>query len=378
MMAWFATVNEGFEDVASSELEKFGALNISSRVGKIFFKGHEDLMYILNYSSRTINRLFILLLQESVENLSNIYRVTKSIDFSEVIKPKQSFAVRAERVGKHTFTSMDIRKVVGQAIIDSYLDSKKVRLKVNLDNPDVEVYAFLTNNNFVLGINTTGESLHKRRYRVYDHPAALKTVIAASMLKLIKYSGEPLIDPMCGGGTIVIEAAQIVRKYPIFLFRDDYMLYKLSFYDENKDCEIRDKLVNEMTYPKIYLYGFDISPKHIAGAILNAISGYVADTINFSVKDSTLKETYSDIREIKFVVTNPPYGIRFFNHKNVYVLYREFLKVLKNMFPGIYIVAITGSHKEFSKAIDVNELKVIHERVVRHGNLRAKVFVVKT
>jgi len=376
-LQWFVTVSEGFEDVSANELMEFGAIVTDVCRGRVFFKGDLKLMYLINYMARTINRLFILLSRERVSKLDDIYRVIKSIDFTNYIRPTQSFAIRAERVGKHEFTSMDIRRVAGQAVIDSYRNSTGVRLRVNLDNPDVEIYTYLIEDEFIVGINTTGESLHKRRYRIYDHPAALKPVIASSMLRLVNYDGSPLIDPMCGGGTIAIEAAHMVRKYPIFLFRDDYLLYKLGLYDEDLDKEIRDSLIDSIKFKKPYIVCSDISPKHVAGALMNTYSGMVLDTVKVFVNDATSERAYGFDEVFKYVVTNPPYGIRSFDIKKVHILYTKFLKTLSKVLHNSVLTVITGSYKDFRKAILEVGVEVLHERFVRHGDLLAKVFIIK-
>lgn len=376
-MEWFATVNEGFEDIAAKEIQDLLGVEVRTSVGRAFFEFKDFTpMYLLNFYSRTINKLFLLIAKGKVETLEEIYSIAKSIDYTEVIGPNQSFAVRPEKVRGCKFSSMDIGRVIGKAIIDSYMESKSIKLKVNLENPDVEIAALLRFNEVLIGINTTGESLHKRRYRVYNHPAALKTTIASSMLILAKYSGEPMLDPMCGGATIPIEAAHLARKYPISMFRKDYAFRKLIFYNKNHEEEISSILENQVNYKSYEIYSMDISEKHINGAIKNAESAKVSDTIKFIIGDALNPKSYSIINP-KLIATNPPYGIRSWNLKKIDESYTKFLKNLVNIYSGIKMITITSSIEQFRRAIYNANAKIIHERMVKHGSLLAGVFLIQ-
>ena len=202
-MEFFATTTPGIEDLACREVEKLILGKAFLDVAKVFFQAEIKSVYLLNLKASMLNKIFIMLCRGKFAQLRDLYSLARHVDYGWIIDKSQSFAVRSERIGTHNFTSMDVSRVIGQAVIDSYQEAYKVRLKVNLDNPDVEIYALVRNDEFVLGVNTTGRSLHKRGYRVYDHPAALKPTIASAMLEIAGWPpGEGLIDPMCGGATI--------------------------------------------------------------------------------------------------------------------------------------------------------------------------------
>ncbi|MEM0100736.1 MAG: tRNA (guanine(6)-N2)-methyltransferase [Candidatus Methanomethylicaceae archaeon] len=375
-MEWFATVNEGLEDIAAKEIQNLLEVKPELGKGRVFFKFKDFTpMYLLNFFSRTINKLYLLLERNKVNTIEEIYKIVKSIDYREFIGFNQSFAIRAERIGKHEFSSMDIGKIVGKAVIDSYMEHTGSKLKVDLENPDVEILALLRFDEILIGINTTGEGLHKRRYRVYNHPAALKTTIASSMLMLVEYNGETLLDPMCGGGTIPIEAAHIARNYPISMFRENYAFKKLIFYnkiDEERILSIIEKRINHNIYE---IYSMDISEKHIKGAIKNAESAKVIDTIKFIIGDALNKNSYSKINP-KIIATNPPYGIRSWNIKKIEELYKKFLKNLVDLYSGVKLIVITSSSEQFMRAAQSVEAKILHKRIVKHGNLIASIFLI--
>lgn len=209
--SFIATTNQGLEDIVAEEINESFQIKAYPGIGLVKFEGEFDLIYKVNLKCRTIHKLILLLHETKFKDLNDLYKEVKSIDFSEYIKRDHSFAVRTERIGLHNFTSIDASAIIGKAIIDSYKEIKGIRLKVNLDNPDIEFYCRIKHNEFLIGINTTGESLHKRGYRVYNHPASLKTTLACSMIKISEWKGrEILLDPMCGGGTIPIETAHIL------------------------------------------------------------------------------------------------------------------------------------------------------------------------
>lgn len=375
-MNWLATVNEGLEDVAADEVQRLLGVKAELGVGRIFFKFNDFTpMYLLNFSSRTINRLYLLLERAKTNTIEEIYEVAKSIDYRQFIGRDQSFAIRAERVGEHGFSSIEIGRVVGKAVIDSYMEDVGVKLKVDLENPDVEILALLRFDEILIAINTTGEGLHKRRYRVYDHPAALKTTIASSMLMLVGYRGEALLDPMCGGGTIPIEGAHLARRYPISMFRRDFAFRKFIFYDKVDEERISSMLEERVDHDVYDIYSMDISEKHVQGAIRNAESAKVSDTIKFMIGDALNKNSYAGI-DPKIIATNPPYGIRSWNIKKVEELYAKFLKNLVDLYSGVKLIAITSSVDQFTRAIQSANAKLLHKRMVKHGNLPAGIFIV--
>ncbi|MEM1879872.1 MAG: tRNA (guanine(6)-N2)-methyltransferase, partial [Desulfurococcaceae archaeon] len=314
--------------------------------------------------------------EKGVSKLEDVYRLMKSVDYEDLIPPDKTFAIKSERVGKHDFTSLDVSRVAGQAVIDSYIESKGLKLRVNLDEPDVEIWVFLRYDELIVGINTTGEGLHKRRYRVYSHPAALKTTIAVGMLRIGEYKGQPLLDPLCGGGTIPVEAAHLARRVPIVVFRRDYLFRNLKLYDPALEANIAEKLIQTSRRDIYEIYCMDISSKHLRGALENARSALVDDTIKFLLGDATRKESYKGINA-SLVVTNPPYGIRSHRIEKIDEFYESFAKVLADVFPGARLVLITASVKRFEQSTEKVGLEIEHQRTVMHGGLTTRIYKVK-
>ncbi len=374
-MQFYATLSPGLEDISAREVERLGGrvTEIRKGRGRIFFEGDLKLMVRLNYMARTLERIMILLAIEKFETLDDIYHIVKNLDFSW-IKPDQSFAIRPLRAGEHDFTSLDVGRVAGQAVIDSYMESKGVRLKVDLDEPDVIIRVDVIFDEVYVGIDTTGdESLHKRGYRVYDHPAPLNPTIASSLVMLSNWNPKKsLLDPMCGSGTILIEAAMIGRNIPPQKFRKEKFLFT-NIYGNDILEEVKaeaEKL--EKRDVKMTLVGIERFRKHIRGGITNAKTAGVKDTIDFIQADATRL----CLKDVDIAITNPPYGLRIAKKGVIEDLYDGFLRSAKDVVAE-RIVVITAEDKILREKALKNDYEIEKEFWVKYGGLDTRVFVLK-
>lgn len=368
-----ATTNWGLEDICREEVKEITKRSVDVDVNKVFFKGSIEDVYTVNMMSKTIHRLIIALYKGSFNDLNDIYRIAKNLSYTEYIKSDQSFAVRATRTGNHSFTSVEVAAKVGKGIIDSYMIDRGTRLKVNLDNPDVEVLCLIRGGEMIIGVNTTGESLHKRNYRVYNHPAALKSTIASSMLMYSGWRKEPILDPMCGGGTIIIEAALMARNIPISKFRREYAFKKLKIHDEEICKEVSETLWSRANYSHYEIHGFEISPKHIQGTHKNLVSAEVNDTVKLFLRNAIRVDSYVDL-DPKYIVVNPPYGVREGRIRYIEELYRKFLESILNTYSGLTLTLITAAEQKFLKIASELNIRVVDVKNVMHGRLRTTIF----
>lgn len=366
-MRFYATVPMGLEKISAREIEEIGGRieEIREGKGRIFFKGDQNLIPKLNFFSRTLERVLLLLGNTRIENIKDIYRYILSLDFS-FIKPHQSFAIRSLRVGEHKFTSIDISREAGQAVIDSYLKERGVRLRVDLDEPDIIVRVDLIYEELFVGLDTTGDdALHKRWYRVYNHPAPLNTAIASAMIYLSGWEkGKILLDPMCGGGTIPIEAAMMLRhippgknrKFAYFKFLGE----SLPSYEERKEFSP--------------IYGFDRFRKHVDGAIKNAKEAGVIDTIIFSQKN------FLELREFtaNFIITNPPYGLRVGKKRIIEDLYSGLFERARDVLEKDSILVLITPHRALTENLLADfGFQICDALPVKYGNLDTTVFKLK-
>ncbi len=369
-MKFYATCVPGIEDLASKEIKKYGAKieEIRKGKGKLFFKGKKELVWKLNYFSRLLERVLLLLERKEFLKLEDIYNISKRVDYS-FIQEKQSFAVRAKRVGKHGFTSLDIAREVGQGIIDSYLKTKRKRLKVDLNNPDVIIRAEVVENEFILGLDLTGDkALHKRWWRVYNHPAHLNTTIACAMLELAKWNWKrSLLDPLCGSGTILIEAAMKGKSIPPgknreFAFEKIFGKKKIKFKEYERTLN---------------LTGIEKFKKHLEGAKQNAENAEVKECIKFfhgEIEKIKLNQEFSCI------ITNPPYGIRIGKKGTIPKLYENLLEKAKEWLSKeekARLVIITSEDSLLKKLSKKKNFEIEQERLVIYGDLPTKIFILK-
>ncbi len=369
----FATTVMGLEDVAAKECEEIIGAEAKPDVGKIFFQADERQIIRLNLASRTLHRIFITLARTRAETLEDVYEAAREVDYTMFIGAGQSFAVKGERHSKDKpFTSMDMAASVGRAVIESFRERAGVRLKVNLDQPDVQLYALIRDSELLLGLNTTGKSLHRRFYRVFHHRAALQPSIAASMIRLSGWRREELLlDPMCGSGTIPIEAALIALRIPPGIGRaSELALHKLKFIDEAEAREVLEEVESEVDLrfsPRIV--GADASPKSIEGALANAEKAGVLRAIRLRVGDVfKLREWMSEAPD--HVIMNPAYGIRM-GIRKIREFYERACKSIREVSPEAKLTAIVSKPTIFGRALEAAGYQVTAKRQIMYGRLNA-------
>jgi len=318
-----ATTIPGLEEVALEEVKEIvGNEGQKEHRGMIRFKSDESGVFSLNYISKTLHRVLVLIDEFSFDGLSDIYEEVLELDFARFLNPDQSFSVRMNRHGEHRFTSVDVEGEVGQAIIDSFRESKSKRLEVDLEDPDIIFRGEVRNDRFWLSIDTTGmDSLHKRSYRTSGHPAPLKPTIANSLVRLSGWGkGESLIDPMCGTGTICIEAALRGNKMPN-PFAGSLDLFNLDFLDMENFSEMKKEYDGAVENRDLSIMGSDISELYLEYARRSADK--IGMDIDFELADSREMRLNHDR-----IVTNMPFGVRMGSKDEVRSLCDDFVSNL--------------------------------------------------
>ena len=289
---------------------------------------------------RSVHRARIVLARARVcpekHCLNDIKSLVASSGAEEYITPDGSFAVRVTRSGSHEYHSLDIARAAGDAVIEAALEKRGFRPRVDLDYPSTIIAVDVINDEATVSIELGGDlSWHRRGYRIYDHPAALKPTLAYAMIRLSQaVDGDTIIDPMCGGGTVAIEAA-------------------LLFESSKQIC-------------------MDMNPRHIEGARLNAAAALVHPRIRFIVGDATKLTSY--VSEADVLVSNPPYGIRLGSPRQVRRVYRAFLREATRVVKKS-ITIITPEYRFARAVLEEQGWRIIHERRVSHGNLYPHIIV---
>ncbi len=337
------TCNPGTEDIVYNEAKnKLNARLVEYSKGRVIIEIEGDLDDAI-YNLKSIHGAYMLLASGNAssgrEFLEKLKDKLRDIDFHKYVTPYMSFAIRAERAGTHDFTSLDIARVSGEVVIEEVRRKLGRRPLVDLDKPSVVIRVDVIFDKYYVGLALSGEkSLHRRGYRVVDHPAALKPSLAYVLLMLSKSKkNDVILDPMCGCGTIAIEAA--------------------------------------LEIPDVTIYCMDINKRYIEGARINALAAGVPG-IRFIVGDARRLTSHFSEESVDRIISNPPYGIRLSDPFRVKNLYRSFIKeaysILKN---NGTLTLITTEYSEVERAGKNTGFKLIHERFVAHGSLWAKILV---
>ena len=372
-LEFFATTVFGLEDVAAEEVSELTGREALRDVAKVIFSGSIMDAALLNYASRCCNRIFVMLVKREVESLDDIERAAREVDYFELIDDDQSFAVRSERHGSHSFTSMDVSAAVGRGVIESYRRSRGVRLRVDLNNPDVELFALLRNSEFMLGLNTTGRSLHNRYYRVFHHRAGLSATIAASMLRLSGWSpSESLLDPFCGSGTIPIEAGLMGLRIAPGLMIRDLAMHRLKIFNSEELESLRERLRDsEERWRELKILGTDVSSRSIEGASINVRAAGLEGVVRLLQGDVRKINEWLSIPVDK-VVTNPPFGVRM-GLRRAEEFYASAFKAISRAIPGVSVMFLTNKPVIAGRAMESAGWRLVDRRKIIYGTLEVSV-----
>ena len=373
---FIVTSNAGLEDITSQEIEKINGRIINIFRARVFVESDLNFVFRANYLMRSAHKIILVLLeQKGVNSLDDAYTLVYNFPIEDFIGVDQTFAVRFERTGEHEFTSLDLNAKVGAAIIDRFKSVKNQRIHVNLSEPEVEFIGWLNDDYFIFGINTSGESLHKRRYRQAKHVAPLKSTIAYSLLQLSKWPEnmeQILVDPMCGSGTILIEAAHLAKDIPPGFFREDYKYNSLRFLDFNYLDELKEEVNKKIQWNrKVPLYGVEINEKFYKGALENIKFAKVEDTIKIYNGDATKIRSILN-GEPEIMIVNPPYGIRLGVRLKVEKLYEKFMEEISKI-DSLHRVVIMTADKTMED-IGKKYFELKEKRTVLYGSFSTLIY----
>lgn len=335
----FATCTTGLEGVTAQELSALGAEVTGTGQSRVFFRAGWDQVYRLHLFARTVNRFFALLARAQVRDLKEIEEVAWQVPYEQWFDNRSAFAVRSERDGTHDFTSMDIARVVGQVVCDRFIARTGQRPPVNLETPDVEIFSTLVDDQYLLGLNLTGSSLHRRPWRQsLAHLTALRPTLAAAVVIASGWDERPLVDPLCGTGTLLIEGALWRRGISPSLGRTEWAFRTLTPHDEARWQEELESC-RQLTGHSPPLRGSDWNPRYIEIARQNAAGAGVTD-IEWVVANAL---ALPPPEEPVVLVTNPPYGVRMGKPSELVGLYRKLWRKWSAEYSGSRLVVISGN-----------------------------------
>ncbi|MCU0456259.1 MAG: class I SAM-dependent RNA methyltransferase [Bacteroidales bacterium] len=337
----------GLENILAEELRGLGAAGVRPVNRAVLFSGGLELLYKVNYNSRFALSFLVSVDEFRISSKDDLYARTLLIDWSGIIDPDTTFSVVSvvnSRLFGHTaFPGL----VVKDAIADHFRKRSGRRPSVNTSDPDIVVNLHISNENVNISIDSSVVPLYRRGYRKSQGPAPLNEVLAAGIVKLSGWDASfPLIDPMCGSGTIPVEAGLMALNIPPGSFRKTFGFTKWKNHDEELFRKVRSQSDSKVAAEKLSIGASDISAEAVAQAELNIASAGLSDVISLRVAD------FRDLRASPgpgWLIFNPPYGERI-KPSDIEALYSMTGSTMKHNFPG-YRAWILTQGKELLKHI---------------------------
>ena len=325
---------QGLEEVLADELRAMGAMNVEPGRRMVSFQGNKEILYRANLQCRTALRILKPFYSFKAHSPEKLYDRVKEFDWSTMLSPEKTFAIEVT-VNSDNFTnSRFVTYKVKDAIVDWFRDrdSEGRRPGVRLTDADVVINVHISGSEVILSLDSSGSSLHRRGWREAQTEAPINEVLAAGIILKSGWKGEgPLIDPMCGSGTFLVEAALIAANIAPGIYRQGFAFENWPDFDQ----ELFDRLYNDDSNERevtCQIIGADISPKAIDIARRNLKRAGVAKYVDLQLKP--LSE-WEEAPEGGTLITNPPYGERL-KPEDIEGLYRLLGTKLKHVFTGYH------------------------------------------
>ena len=320
----------GLEPVLAKELTQLGANDVKIGRRMVSFTGDKEMMYRANFQLHTAIRILKPILHFKARSADDVYEEIKKIDWTDYLGDDNTFAVDSVVFSEEFRHSKFVSYKVKDAIVDQFREKTGKRPNISVANPDLRLNIHIAEDQCTLSLDSSGESLHRRGYRQESVEAPLNEVLAAGMILLSGWKGDTdFIDPMCGSGTILIEAALIAKNMAPGLFRKEYAFEKWSDFDADLFDEIYNDESQEREY-KHHIYGYDVDIKAVNTAIQNVKAAGLSDAITVSQQDF---KDFTQPKEKSIIITNPPYGERI-STPDLLGTYKMIGERLKHQFKG--------------------------------------------
>lgn len=318
----------GLEQVLAQELTQLGANNIQIGRRMVSFTGNKELMYRANFQLHTAIRILKPIAKFNAKSADDVYDEIQKIDWNQYIEEGKTFSVDSVVYSEEFRNSRFVTYKVKDAIVDQFRSKTGKRPNISVSNPDIRLNIHVAEYDCTLSLDSSGESLHRRGYRQESVEAPLNEVLAAGMILMTGWKGESnFIDPMCGSGTLPIEAALIARNMAPGLFRKGYAFEKWPDFD----ADLFDHIYNDDSQEREFehhIYGYDIDMKAVNTARLNVRASGLTKDITIEQADF---KNFQKPEKSSIIVTNPPYGERI-STPNLLQTYKMIGERLKHQF----------------------------------------------
>ena len=330
----------GFEDILANELTQLGAQNVQKGVRVVNFEGDKGFMYKANLGLRTALKILKPIHTFKASNENMLYKGIQQIDWADYLSTHQTFLIdttlHSDKFNHSQFVALKSK----DAIVDQFREKAGERPDIDKDFPDLKLHVHIDREMVTVSLDTSGESLHRRGYKTATNIAPINEVLAAGMLILSGWDGETnFMDPMCGSGTILAEAAMIACNIPANINRKEFAFEKWNDWDSELFDKILDSLLSKTRDFHHKIIGYDKAPSAVKKAIDNIHNANLSEFITITEQDffTTEKELEGKLH----MVFNPPYGERL--DIQLERFYREIGDTLKKNYSDTDAWFITGN-----------------------------------
>ena len=298
----------GLEQVLAEEVKKLGGKNIDVKNRAVTCEGDLGFLYKLNYSCRTALKILVPIMEFKAFNETKYYDKLYKFEWDQFLEPNQTFAIDAtvnsERFSHSQFMTLKMK----DAIVDYFQEKHKVRPNISKDNPDIKFHLHIDRELVSISLDSSGDPLFKRGYRKEQTVAPINEVLASGMLQLAGWDGKGnFLDPMCGSGTLLIEAAMIAMDLPAQTFRRNFAFQNWKNYDSELLKTIKEVRLNRVKEFTGKIVGYDIDYSALDAARANIESAEMEDVIE--VRKQNFFDSEKDMFPL-LIVFNPPYDER--------------------------------------------------------------------
>lgn len=355
----------GLEEILAEELTALGAEEVTKLNRAVSCEGDLALLYKINYCARTALRVLIPIFEFSATNEEYLYKRALALPWERYIKKDFTFAIDST-VASDIFThSKYVALKTKDAIADRFREKFGKRPNVDIDRPDVQFNLYVSGTDFTISLDSSGDSLHKRGYRDSRHPAPLNEVMAAGLIHLAGWDKKtPLYDPMCGSGTIAIEAAMMAANIPPGFYKTRYNFMNWHNFDKALWQKVKKEADAQRKPCGVKIYASDINMRAINMARVAAMKFELGNDIEFT-KSAFEKLTPSTTEGL--IIMNPPYGERL-DEDNTDELYKAIGDTFKQNFAG-FTAWILSSNRDSLKKIG---LRTDCKLILYNGSLECR------
>ena len=346
----------GLEQLLAEEVSACGGQHAEILNRAVKCKGDKDVMYRLNYTSRLALRVLREIKTFEVETENDLYTRVKKFSWKYFLAPDQTFAIYATVSNSQMQHTHYVALKTKDAIADYFREETGNRPNVDIDNPDIRIQVHITGTKCTLLLDSSGDSLHKRGYRIRQGKAPINEVLAAGMIGLSGWDRKTaLIDPMCGSGTILCEAAMMARNMPAGFFRKNFGFMHWPDFDENIWQKIKYTESAKIKDQAVKIYGSDVNQNMLEVAGETISEAAFADGIE--LKQVAFENSKPPDGEGGVIITNPPYGERI-RKSDILAFYKMIGDTLKTRYAG-YEAWIITSHFDALKSVGLRTSKKI-------------------